>query len=237
MLAGAEIAFETFGRPHLATMAVIVATAAGLSVWARAARSGRLIRQLAGTIAAVLIINELAGLGVGTVTKSGGEFVRNSLPLHICDVAVFLTAWALMRRSQRAFEIAYFWGLGGTLQAVLTPDLSQSFPDYSFFQYFIGHGGIIAGVVFCVAVLGLRPAKGAVLRIMIVTNIYLVGVGLIDWLLGANYMFLCHKPEGASPFFFLDWPWYIGFLEIVALASALILYAPFYIRDKRQARR
>jgi len=237
MSTGVAMAFETFGTSHWAAMAVIAAVAAGLSAWARSAQSERLTQQLAGAIAAVLIINELAMYGVGATTRSGAEFLKHLLPLHVCDVAVFLTAWALVRRSQWAFEIAYFWGLGGTLQAILTPDLSGSYPGYWFFHYFVAHGGVVAGVAFCLAALDLRPTKGSVLRIIIVSNAYLAAVGLIDWLLGANYMFLCRPPEGSSPFFFLPWPWYIAFLEVVAVAVVLILYAPFHVRDKREAAR
>ena len=55
---------------------------------------------------------------------------------------------ALLRRNQILYEIGYFWGIVGTLNAVLTPQLDLGFPHYRFFQYFIVHGGIVVGVLF-----------------------------------------------------------------------------------------
>src|SRR5205823_117635 len=53
-----------------------------------------------------------------------------SLPVQRCDVAGFVAAAALLWRELVLVEVAYFWGLGGTLQAVLTPDLKDHFPSF-----------------------------------------------------------------------------------------------------------
>ena len=61
---------------------------------------------------------------------------------------------------QQLYELAYFWGLGGTVQAVLTPDLDTRFPSFDFFRYFIAHGGIVVSVLAMTIGLRLRPQPG-----------------------------------------------------------------------------
>ena len=50
-------------------------------------------------------------------------------------------------RWQLGVELSYFWGLTGTLQAVLTPDLSVSFPHLEFFEFVVGHVGIVIAAI------------------------------------------------------------------------------------------
>ena len=225
-------AFETFGVSHWVVMGAIALVAAGLPVIARAARSRRLTRTIAWALAAVLLGNEAVYLWCSWVTQSPSQFVQNALPLHICGVAIFLTAWVLLAPRQRIYEIAYFWGMAGTVQAILTPSVANHFPSIWTFTYFIGHGTIVVGVLFATIAMKLRPARGAMVRIIIITNAYLLCVAGMNWLWGANYMFLCQPPKGRSPFFFLPWPWYLVMLEGVAVGLMLIVYAPFWLSRK-----
>jgi hypothetical integral membrane protein (TIGR02206 family) len=152
-------------------------------------------------------------------------------------VAVYLTAWTLLRPNCYVFEVTYYWGLAGTVQALLTPNLQNDFPTYWFFVYFITHGGIVVGVLFATLALKMRPGKGSILRVFVITNLYMVVTAGANWLLGANYMFLSAPPRGASPFFFFPWPWYIVFLELVAVVFITLLYLPFFLSDRLHSRR
>jgi uncharacterized membrane protein YwaF len=87
-------------------------------------------------------------------------------------------------------------------------------------------------VVYLIVAWGMHPRKGSVLRTFLITNAYMAVVAVINTALrlgglDANYMFLCRRPEGQSPFFFLPWPWYILFLEGVALVVVTALYLPW----------
>ncbi len=225
--------FIPFGIAHVGVMALTMAAAVGLSVWARVANSAALAKRVGWAIAIVLVANELIYMGVGLATTPTGTFARKFLPIHICGAAVYLTAWVMWRPNRTVYELAYFWGVAGTAQAILTPNLTDGFGSYWFIQYFITHGGIVIGVLYATWALRMRPARGAVLRVLVLTNVYMLVVALIDWLLGANYMFLCEPPAGQSPFFFLPWPWYILFIEAVALVMVTLLYLPFVIGNAR----
>jgi hypothetical integral membrane protein (TIGR02206 family) len=231
-----EIMFETFGGSHLVVLAVTVALGLGLPMLVRRAKSASLTRTICWVLAGGLVANELVFYGVCFATQDPMEVVRTNLPVHLCGVGVFLTAWALLRRRQLVYELAYFWGLAGTLQGVLTPDIAGGFPSYEFFQFFITHCGIVVGVLFATVGLGMRPRPGSVLKVFALTAVYASLVAALNWLVGANYMFLCAPPEGDSPFFFLGWPWYVAFLALVGLVFYTALYLPFYLTDRQRRR-
>ena len=221
--------FETFGASHWVAIGAVVLLGAGLPVLVRAARSQRLTRVVAWGLAAVLLGSEAVYLWQSWITQSPTEFVQKALPLHICGIGIFLTVWVLLAPRQLLYEVAFFWGLAGTVQAILTPSLSDDFPSTWYFTYFINHGAIVVGVLFATVAMGLRPKRGAMLRIAVITNVYLLCVAGANWLLGANYMFLSEPPHGDSPFFFLPWPWYIVMLEGVGLGLMMIVYMPFWL--------
>jgi hypothetical integral membrane protein (TIGR02206 family) len=60
-------------------------------------------------------------------------------------------------------------------------------------------------------------------------------VGLVNWLIGSNYMFIAHPPETASLIDVLGpWPWYLLSLEGIAVVVFLLLYLPYLFIDLRR---
>lgn len=227
--------FQTFSTPHLIVMGLTLAVPILLAAIARRRAAATIGYILAG----VILTNELASLCYRFADFNLLDFIRYDLPLHVCGIAVFATAAALVLRNQRAYEIAYFWGLVGTLNAVITPPLGdgEGFPSYRFFQYFIAHSGIVAGVLYATLGLRMRPNLGGLYRAFIYANLFAVGVGIFNVVMKSNYMFLCEPPKTASPFFFAPWPWYIPILDMVAFGLFFAVLSPFLVSGWWSARR
>ncbi len=155
--------------------------------------------------------------------------VASSIPIALCDVALVLAAIACAwPRFQLLVELTYFWGLAGTLQAVATPDLDTRFPHLEFFEFVVGHTGIIIAALFLVVGLRLRPRQHSVPRIFAITAAYTALVGLFDWATDSNYMFLAEIPRHASLLSVLGpWPWYVVSAAGIALVLLAVLDAPF----------
>ena len=236
MLADTDNPFVTFGGPHVAVLVLTAAVPLGLVLLSRTARSAVLTRTICVAVAAVLVANEVGFWCYGLAVGDWQYFLQHHLPLHICGVAIFLTAWVLVRPHQLAYEVAYFWGLAGTIQAIITPELDAAFPTYRFFQYFITHVGIVVGVLLATLGLKMRPRAKSILIVFVLTNAYMLVVAGLNLLIGgqANYMFLCRAPQVRNPLIFLPWPWYILFLEPVGMAMLVILYLPFLPGARRQ---
>lgn len=222
-----------FGPSHLATLALLAVISVALILIARLAKSENTDRYISITLAIILLLNKAAEYATIYVT---GEFdFPNALPMHLCDWSAITVIIALLWRRQLPFELAYFWGLGGTLQATLTPDLQHEFPDIHFITFFVSHGGTLVAILFLAIGLRMRPYPMSLVRIFIWSNIYLAAAGATDFLLGTNYGYLRHKPLSASLLdYFGPWPLYILSLEGMAFVSFLIYYIPFFIIDLKR---
>lgn len=214
---------ELFAAEHVAALAVIAAATVVLVVAARR-RPGRWL----GVFALVLVVDELSWWVYLLAGGQPGITLAYSLPLQLCDVAIFIAAAALWTWNRLLVELAYFWGLAGTLQALLTPDLPQHFPSYPYFQYYIAHGGVVAAALVLVAGLRLHPRRRAVFQVAAITVAYAVLVGAVDAVSGANYMYLRARPPSPTLLDALGpWPWYILAASLIALVLFAILDAPF----------
>jgi hypothetical integral membrane protein (TIGR02206 family) len=172
------------------------------------------------------------------VNAARGELnLDRSLPMHLCDWAQIALIVALFTRNQFAYELGYFWGLGGTLQGVITPTVFYDFPDLQFIFFFVQHGGVIAALLYLTLGTRLRPTLKSLPRVILASLAYLAVAGLVDWLVGVNYGFLRAKPLGQNLMTVLaPWPWYIPELVLIGVLSVLIYYLPFALADGIRAR-
>ncbi len=156
----------------------------------------------------------------------------NILPLNLCDWAQGALILTLLSRNQRAYELGYFWGLGATLQAIITPDLSQGYPDIQFLLFMLDHAGLITALLYLTLGTGLRPVPASLPRVILATLLYVAAAGAADYALGTNYGFLRGKGDHVSLLTWLaPWPWYIGELVAIGLFSLAVYYAPFFVLD------
>jgi hypothetical integral membrane protein (TIGR02206 family) len=140
----------------------------------------------------------------------------------------------LATKNYTIYEFAYLLGIPAALQALLTPDAGiWGFPHFRFFQTMLSHGAIILAAVYMTIVEGYRPTPKSIVRVLVGGQIYMIVVGIINVILGSNYLYIARKPETASLLDVLPpWPWYILIIEALALAFILLFYAPFAIKDK-----
>ncbi len=226
---------DLLSAEHLIALALI-AVASACAVLAPRRWPGRWTGPACLVLAVALVIFEVtwwvyvAGGGVP------GSVPAYSLPLQLCDAAILVASVALWTRRQILIEVTYFWGLAGAVQALLTPDLPQHFPSFPYWQYYLAHGGVVVAALFLVAGLGLRPRLFSAVRVAGITIAYAAGVGLVDAVTGANYMYLRFKPPSPT---LLDavgpWPWYIGGGALVAGALLIALELPLHIRPRAAA--
>jgi hypothetical integral membrane protein (TIGR02206 family) len=194
---------------------------------------GRPARAVGYSISAVLAVDAVTFVLRPVV--EGGWTARSSLPLNLCDVALVIAAVVCSYpRWQLGVELTYFWGLAGTLQGVLTPDLTVGFPDVRFFQFVAGHVGIVTAALYLTVGLRRAPRPGSVLRVFAITAAYTGAVGIFDWLADANYMYLARVPGRTSLLSVLGpWPWYIAGAAGVAIVLFAVLAAPFRLGRPR----
>src|SRR5258708_11778651 len=105
---------------HVAALGVIAIGIAALVTAARL-RPGPWVRLAGRLLAGVIIANEcgwwvwLAGQHTWSASYA--------LPLQLCDVVAFVAAAALWFQRPLLVELTYFWGIAGTANGLVSPDL------------------------------------------------------------------------------------------------------------------
>src|SRR5579862_8822560 len=212
----AEPPFKLFGPAHLTVIGITILLPVLLAWRAKQPGSERFTRVVRYALAAMLLVNWIA---YALFRVARGEFTPAlALPMHLCDWATATVIMALVADGRAMYELSYFWGLGGTFQAILTPNIQVTFPNPRFISFFIAHSGIVVAVLFLTMALKLRPRPGSILRTFLWSEVYMVCALAVNALTGGNYGFLTHKPEGASLLDFLSRNHVLYLLEMNLLA-------------------
>lgn len=152
----------------------------------------------------------------------------HALPLQLCSISLILCILLLITQNKVIFEIVYFIGIAGAIQAILTPELFYNFPHLRFFHFFVNHSLIIWTVLFFVWSKGYSITFTSVFKSLAFLHAVAFIAFLVNIVTGGNYMFLAGKPKMGSALDYLgDYPWYILSLEAIAVILFFIMYLPF----------
>jgi len=237
--------FRLFGPAHLAALGLTAAAAAALVRLVRGTPAARTPVRLG---LAALLIGATGGFLAATA-RTGRLNVWDVVPLHLCDFLILVAVFGLLRRggvnpprlsslggndpprppvSPLAAELLWFWGMSGTLLAMITPDLWETWPDWRFVTYFALHGGVVVSAVVLTLGFGVPPRPGAPWRVWALTNLYAAVVGIVDVAFRKNFLYLRYKPGAETLVDWLGpWPVYILVVDVVALVLFLLLDRPF----------
>ncbi|MGG1679879.1 TIGR02206 family membrane protein [Neobacillus sp. NRS-1170] len=159
---------------------------------------------------------------------NGSWDVSHAFPLELCSISMILTVILLLTRKKLIYEILLFTALLGATQAIFTPLLNYDFPHFRFFHFFYTHLMEIWVPLYFTWAKGYRPTIWSVVKLFVFLNILMPIIMLINKLTGGNYMFLSHKPDGASLLDVLGpYPFYILSLEGLLISLSLIVWLIF----------
>jgi len=153
----------------------------------------------------------------------GDYDIGTSLPLQLCDLAWFAAIVALWTRHPAATALVYFWGLTLTVQGIVTPSLSEAFPDPRYFMFWGMHFLTVWAAVYLT--FGLRvPVTWRSYRLaVVVTAAWVLTVMTFNALTGTNYGYLNRKPAvGTLLDLFGPWPGYVV-VEVAVVAAVWAL--------------
>ena len=233
-------AFETFGLPHCAAMAVTAVAAIYMVRLNRSPLATQERKHRANVILGIILITAVTLDPILTWLRYSGNhdtaarLVRETaLPLYLCDVVSLVLAYALIRRRQRWAEMGDLWGMAGTLQGLITPTLYFSWDTPEYYAFFAQHGGVPVAALTLACGTTLKPHHEAFGRAVFWSWMYMLIVYGLNWLLGANYGFLNAKPSAPTLFDYMGpYPWYLVTLQFVGFALYALLLIPFRRRGK-----
>jgi len=148
---------------------------------------------------------------------------KTHLPFHLCSFSAILSVLFLITKKQWSYEFLIFWS-AGAIHAFITPEITDGDSVFNRWEFGISHGGIIATSFFATIKLGFRPRVKSWLKVFAYTQLTLPLIGLINYLLDSNYMYIAQRPNANNPFIIGDWPWYIIGLEFAVLLHFYVFY-------------
>jgi hypothetical integral membrane protein (TIGR02206 family) len=183
-------------------------------------------RIIARSLAAILVCSYVGALLLKQTAE--GLSLDQSLPCHLCDWAAVVTLIALLGRKQAPFELAYCWGLAGTLQGLLTPavQIDGGLRSWCFLAI---HSVIPASVIWMILGRGMRPSWACWRRVAFWSEIYFLVALLTNDRTRSNYGFLARRPDNPSLLDFFPDNWWLYVLTVNAFALCLfaLMLAPW----------
>ncbi len=173
---------------------------------------------------------------------------NNSWPLQLCDLACLVAPLALLplasgagpqaERLGRAAgglrwarTLLYFWGIGLSTQAFVTPTLRETAADMQYWLFWLVHVAIVGSAVYDVVVRGYRPSRRDWMFGAGVTLAYGAVVFTLNILTGANYGYVGNTtPENRTIVDALGpWPQRVGIMVVIVMALQAALWAVWQI--------
>lgn len=202
--------FQVFGNQHLIALFVVCM---GIGWIYRERKWLQDHERVAAKSLALVLLLQQVSLYAWYLT-SGAFSWGESLPLYPCRLSILLSAFMLLKDSEKIYHVVFYWAVAGAGMALLSPDTSTfSFPHFMFIQYFIGHGGLLMAIGFMSWVREYRIPKNAIRRVYKWSLAYVALVLPINRITGGNYGYLSRPIAGNILAIFPKVPFlYLSFL-------------------------
>ncbi len=168
----------------------------------------------------------------------GGNFTINYLPLHLCNINIFLIAWHAWRPNETLGNFLYTICVPATVAALLFPTW-EKLPVLNFMHLHSFTVHILLALYPLVLTVNgdIRPSRKAIPKCLGMLGIMACGIYCVNLALGTNYFFLMSAPKG-NPLYWFQSNWgnhLLGF-PILILAVLAVMYLPMELRQRKRQR-
>ncbi len=165
--------------------------------------------------------------------QEGHFSIQENLPLHICRVSSLILPFVMLNKNRTAMGILFFWTMGGTLQANITPEIEYNFPHWDYFCYWGLHAILMVCALYLVFVYDLWVGWRDYMNAVLASFAFVVAIYLINILIGSNYGYVVSKPNASTLLdYFGPWPIYVGVVLLLMFVVYFLVLLPFLIMDR-----
>lgn len=223
-----------FSAVHGIVLAVIAALSAAAIVAGRRAADARGVERAIGWAYLAAWVTTYLFLLFPPLHEPAKTY-----PFQLCHLAAVASAALLITRRTWLRPLVYFWGLGLSTQALITPSLTEGPAIYPFWFFWATHGLILGTALYDLIARGYRPDWRDYRIACAGAAAYVAVVLPLDLAFGWNYGFVGpSKPEVRTIVDVLG-PWPERLAAIVAIVAAVntLLVLPWiYARVRAQRR-
>ena len=237
--AGTEVEFTNFTLPHFVPILLLFAVIFGIYKGKDRLRSCKREEVFRYIIAFLLIFSEMSYYWRLVAIPSLGPNPVDHLPISVCGWAVVFCSYMVIGKSQRLFDICYFWLLCGSVFALITPTvISYAGPTrFRYYQFWLEHTMGYVAIFYMIFVHGMRPTVRSAFRsygaLAVLALIAYWANDLIGP--GANYLFMAKPEDTPSILDILPPNFALRILIMAAAITALyfVAYLPWYLKDRK----
>lgn len=224
--------FRPFSAAHGAVfVTAALSMAAAATLGRRWRREGREAREWRLRLGWSLSIIAFQIYGIAWYAAPVRFAWDKSLPLHICDLVVWIAPLALLTQWRLARTVLYFWGVGLSTQAFFTPVLTAGAGSPEFWIFWVGHTQIVGSAIYDAVALGYRPRLRDVRDAFLFSLGYLALITPVNVACEWNYGYVGpSKPDAPTMIDKMgDWPLRLIPMIGLTLLAFLIAWAPWGI--------
>ena len=239
---GTEVEFSIFTLAHL--MPILLTVGVIFLIWKfrEKLRSCEKERYFRYALAFGLIISEMAYYWRLVGMPELGPNPIENLPIAVCGWVAIFGSYMVVGKSQKLFDLIYFWLFAGSVFAVITPTpLTYTGPTrFRYYQFWLEHTLGYVAVFYMIFVHGMRPTVKSAIRSWVALAVMGVVAYCTNQYLGegANYLFLA-KPEAAPSVLDILPPNFLlrtAIMAAVITALYFVAYLPWLLKDRKQAK-
>lgn len=163
---------------------------------------------------------------------SRGPFDLSLLPLGVCAISMYVTAFTLWTNNEKVFQFIFPWALSGALISLVVADMHYTFPHFRYIHYFGNHGLFMLGNIYLYVVKKFTFNYRHLLRSSLILFVYAIIIYPVNILLGTNHLFLQEVPSEVAPMYaFLGKAWVLGFVFSIFLMFHVV-YLPVWFHKR-----
>jgi hypothetical integral membrane protein (TIGR02206 family) len=222
------LSFEPFGLWHMLVLLLVIGSVFSLLIFRKKIRRSKYEQSLRITLGVLGILFEIAlhawayANGIWTYT--------DNFPIAVCFFALAMGIYVMFTKSRAVFDVGYYWAIGGMV-SILFPDIPFGPDRFRFYQFLFSHMLFFLMFLYMVFVHQYRPTFRGFVKSVVILFVITYGVVLpIDWLTGANFLFLV-DPKG-TPFEIVSGHGYVLYVVgtfVFGLLVMVVWYLPICV--------
>ena len=147
-----------------------------------------------------------------------------TLPLEISYLTIFAIPIYLFMPSRILQSWIYYIGIWSAAAAFLNTIMMGAEPWHVLLRYY-GHHGTLLYFGISIYISGYRPTLNDYYNTAKIMLLIIFIIGLINKIIGSNYMFTRFKPPGMNlTLLMADWPYYFIIIVSIGLVFCYLLY-------------
>ena len=225
---------ELLSARHLFWISVAVLFVIGCISMRRLPRASRWHSAFRISLFVLILVNELSWFGYRHF--SADLPLSRNLPLHLCDLSVFVMFAALATGKRLFAELSYYPGVVGALLAVCLPAISEagSIRLIAEIRYFLTHIALVGVGFYLTFGCHYKPPVRAVFRSYLAILLYALAITPFNLYFGTNYFFTISAPKEIA--FALEYPhWlFVVVVSSIFLIVFCLMHLPFVEAQKRR---